>query len=361
LVNVIFLFAVLLSMEFRELVGRFRWRSFEDYLGEEDSVLAEDVRFFRRVRGELRRFVEGLRGFRDRLRRIDLGRVDVFRSLLYEGRVCGVDGTIAVYPTPIGVKCRIGVIAVNYAGGRLEKVVYVSDANLIDEELRRVDELLSSLERVVRFSRLLYRTVMLYEERRIALERDEDWRIVHGPLIPLEFRLGRLGVEGVLEACLELGAKLIDDGHVIGVLSSTNRLRIASLGYILNPGEYLYVGELGRIMEAEKRRLTAEEESLVDDFISKYGSKVALGIYRVGARSFVFEARKDFFDDAAHLIIADSLNNRFKGFPLLLDYADSMCRTLLNSSDFERKIENMYLIEEGEEGLLSFDERRLRG
>jgi len=38
-----------------------------------------------------------------------------------------------------------------------------------------------------------------------------------------------------------------------------------------------------------------------------------------------------------------------------------MCRTLLNSSDFERKVENMYLIEESEEGLLSFDERRLRG
>ena len=50
---------------------------------------------------------------------------------------------------------------------------------------------------------------------------------------------------------------------------------------------------------------------------------------------------------AARIIARDSLFQREKGFPLLLDYADNLCSTLFKASDFNNIIE-FKLAQEGE-------------
>jgi len=349
-----------LSEGFKALARGLRWRKVDDYIGEEAQVVEEDVRRMARLREAMRRRAESLPGFRERLFRVSREGVEWGWEVLHGGDVAGVDGTLAMYPTPVGYKCRIGVVAVNYVGDRVEEAVYVSDAHMVDEEAGKIEELLGEMERVSRVSSLLYRALMLYKERELALERREDWRLVHGPLVPLEMRLSRLGVTDSLQTCLELAGRIVEDGGVIGVLSSTSRLRLLNLGYLLKPGEYLFIGSAGDLMRREKRGLAPWEEELVDEFIRGYGDRISVGIFRAGPRAYVFEAREDVFHEAARIVMADSLHNRVRGFPALLDYADSVCRSLLSPEEFRVRVEQKLLEVEGDEGIYAFDERRLR-
>ncbi len=347
-------------MDYRGLLDTLSWSKLEEYLVGESSLLEEEAE---EVRDSMRRFrqrILGIRKLRQRIFSPELVDLEEAWSLLREGRVAGVDGTLSLYPTPIGFRCRIGVVAVNYVGEKISEAVYISDAMLIDEELEKIEDILEEIERLSKLSPLLYRSIMLHKEREFALSRDEEWKILHGPLVPLEMRLGRLGVPGALEANLELGRKLVEYGKVIGVLSSTNRLRLLNLGYVLKPGEYMLVGNAGRLMEAEKRRVTREEERLLDEFIREYGSRIIVGIYRVSSKAYIFEAVDEFFHDAAKIVMADSVNSSVKGFPLLLDYADRVLSSILSSQAFMERIEHSLLKAGGEEAFIAFSERRMR-
>jgi len=348
-----------LDLSFKRIYSKMKWDSLEDFLDKGSIILNNEIRHLVEHKRRLRDRISKLKGVKER---ITSPTEDEYRralNLLKEGRVCGIDGTLSVYPTLIGAKCRIGVVVVNYKWDRVERVIYISDTMLIDSELKDPVKLLERVERVGRVSTLLYKFIMLYKERELATLRDEDWRLVHGPLVPLEMRLGRLGVKGALTSSLELAKRLIETESVVGVLSSTVHLRLLSLGYLLNSGEYMYVMDAGDLWRAQKRGIGVEEP-LVDDFIEKYGDKVGIGIYRIGARVYTFQAPKRRFREAASIVIIDSLNNRVQGFPLLLSYADSVCRTLLSSEVFKEQIENTLLLEEGEEGFMHLDERRLR-
>ena len=348
-----------LGLDYRRIVEGFSWKSFDEYVLDEDFRLSGEVSRILELTSRYRERIMGLRGVAERIKSIDSGMLGRMRNLLYSGRVSGVDGTLSLYPTPTGYKCRIGVVSVNYVGDRVEKVVYVSDENLIDRGLERIEDVFENIESIARFSPLLYKSIMLYKEREIALNDKSDWRLVHGPLIPLELRLSRLGVDGVLETNLELAVKLIEDGHIIGVLSSSSRLRLLNIGYLLKPGEYMYVGDIGRIWEAEMMR--GGRNPLLQDFIKNYGDKVSIGLFKAYRKVYVFEACKKFFDEAGHLVMADSLPNRFRGFPFLLDYADRICRSILSSEEFSEILEYKLMLMEGDDAFMSIDERRMRG
>ena len=201
---------------------------------------------------------------------------------------------------------------------------------------------------------------MLYKERELALQRPEKWKLIHGPLVPLEMRLGRLGVSGALKANLELAEELLKRGNIAGVMSSTSRLRLLNLGYLLRPGEYITAAKASAFMKAEKRRLTREEERLLDWFIEQHGDEITVSVYKAGSKAYVFEAPANQVDEAASIIIADSRHTGMKGFPLLLDYADKVASTLLSAEEFKQKFEQQLLRAQGLEAIMSFDERRMR-
>lgn len=347
-------------IDYSGLLKSLKWRSFEEYVVYEEEVIEREAR---RIAEDARRIREralSIEGVRERIREASRDRVRWARGVLREGRVVGVDGSMALYPTPTGQRCRIAVASVNYRGENVFEAVYLSDLDFVDEDVEDIMGLLREAERFSRLSPLLYRSIMLYEERRQALERGEEWKMLHGPIVPLEMRLGRLGVSGVLEENLRLAERLVDYGKVVGVLSSTSRLRLLNLGYLLRPGEYMYVARASRIMRDEARRVPRDEREILDDFIEEYGERVVVGLFRVGGKAYVFEAVEEFFDEAAHIVIADSVVNAFKGFPLLLDYADRVVGRVLSSRVFAERFE-YGLASRGVEGFeMYFDERRMR-
>ncbi|MCD6369131.1 MAG: hypothetical protein J7L38_04955 [Thermoproteales archaeon] len=350
-----------LNINFRELVQGLKWMNIHEFADVEEDTLLRDVKSFSKYRNRLRKRLEEVEGFRERIKRIDRRFLEEAFLNLKEGEAYGIDGTLNVYPTPFGTKCRIGVVAVNYAGERLEETVYVSDTMFIDEEFTdNIVEFLKNVEKVYRFSELFYRSLMLYKEREVALKYGGKYRLVQGPLMPLELRIGRMGIEGFLEESLLLGARLIEDGKVAGVLSTSRHLRLISVGMLLKPGEYMYLTDLRRLIKSEVRRLLPEEEKLVEDFAEKHASKIGVGVYKISAKPYLFQAPKERFDEFAHLIMADALNNRMHGFPLLLAYADNICRRMFSPEDFRQRLESIILRCEGDDAAFFFDERRLR-
>jgi len=84
----------------------------------------------------------------------------------------------------------------------------------------------------------------------------------------------------------------------------------------------------------------AQEKKVLTNLRDEYLAKIKIGVFRVGPKPYVFEAHEDYFNEAAALVIRDSLNQSLRGFPLLIDYADCVCRRILAADDFNKLIEH---------------------
>jgi len=181
---------------------------------------------------------------------------------------------------------------------------------------------------------------MSYKEREISLKRPEEWKFIHGTLVPLELRVPRLG-KGAFEAALNLSKKLLDYKKCVGVISSSTRFNYIAAGLVLNPGQYMWTIPVGEAVaeEIEEAIGNARERKELENFKEKYLDNLKLGVFRIGPKPYLFEAHEEYFDEAASLVIADSLHQQLRGFPLLIDYADSICKSVLSPDDFSKTID----------------------
>src|SRR6266581_8578846 len=302
---------------FREIIDPSRWKRFEEYAPELQKRLAEDLRKAedrnRSLVGPTRKLLE---------REFDIKSVSDkdlkwAEHQLYATNVCAVDGTYSSYSLLSGVRGQIGVAAVSYANQNIEEVLFVFEPDF-ETETEDVADILQrrkSSERTV--SSMVIRAVMLFTERRIALERPEEWKLVHGALVPYELRTG-LGRYRALPVCLGIAEKIIENKHAIGVIESSTHDELRSIGLALNPAQREYVAlknfadELQSYLYGDDFTSAAhfneEDRKLVDDFKDRFGHQLMIGLYRVGPKSYVFEAHKDFFDQAAALLARDSLH-----------------------------------------------------
>jgi hypothetical protein len=81
-----------------------------------------------------------------------------------------------------------------------------------------------------------------------------------------------------------------------------------------------------------------EDEKIFEEFVNEYCDNIRIGVYRVGYKPYVVHAHKEVFDEAMALVMKDAENQPMRGFPLLLDYADTICSGLLSDSEFHKQI-----------------------
>jgi hypothetical protein len=123
----------------------------------------------------------------------------------------------------------------------------------------------------------------------------------------------------------------------------------------LNPGEYFLLKhrDVGSALIYESNLLAYKEKWRDEDFLRvnhflQHDAPVLkIGIIKISQRPYVFQAHEKYFDFAARVIARDSLFQKEKGFPLLIDYADNLCSTFFKASDFNKIIEYQ-LAKEGE-------------
>jgi hypothetical protein len=276
---------------------------------------------------------------------------EVHHGLLFNGAVEACDGTSIVHDTLPVTITQIGVCLVSYQGDQgsyvhriFRRDVRVRGTDPVDEAMEVLDRRRqrtgfdNSSRRDV-MSDLLRRGIMAYAERAVLLRRsDALWRMGHGNPAPYELLTGS-GSRELLESSLGLLRELVlDHQRFVFVPSAPADRMLLTIGNALRPLEYAIVDTLSdrinRVVEqGHYRGDWASLVSGVREFAADAGSKVIIGVYRASAMSppHMFFAHADHVHKAAMIAMADSTLQEHRGFPMMIDLADSICRTTFGS------------------------------
>lgn len=339
------------------------WNDYSEFIGQVPGLIHEEV--LKNDESE-RKLLSDLKNSEE-FKSLQIRNIDEYKEkaeqLLSKGDVVGIDGTMSKYDFLSGTRCQIGVVAVNYLGEKIQHSFFISQASLRDEPEGVLERIAQRAESEDNLSDMHLRGLMMYREREAGLDPmfDKKYLLYHGPLLPFELMSG-LGRLRALDVTLELLKKVVSSNRAISIISSSSYKDYLYFGLALKPGEYLTSESytLANHLKNQSDFLTysnkwrEEERKKVQDFINDYASQIMIGVIKVSHRPYVFHAHKSIFDLAAAIIGKDSMFQRQKGFPLLIDYADNLCSEYFSSSQFNRMVEwelakkDTFLSESGE-------------
>ncbi len=354
------------KITFSDLLNQRKWEDYKAFISEASSVyvseIEEDLKREASLRKRLRTEILE-KNFSVRRYQPLLGKAE---DLLFSGQVVGIDGTVSRVRTLSGLRCQIGIVAVNYFNEKIRKSYFISEASL-QEETNDVVEVLKHREAKNRvISDMVVRALMLYREREVAVRKEfrNGYKLLHGPLLPWELMTG-LGRLRALEATLDILEQIINDKRCFSIVSSSSQEDYLTLGSALQPGEYFVdegftcgdeIGGNEDFMTEKKWR--PGELDRMREFLAKSGAKIWVGVIKISDRPYVFHAHRDNFDLAAAIIARDALLQREKGFPMLIDYADALCSGYFPPSDFTNML--AYKLARRGEFLAEMPEQSLR-
>lgn len=290
--------------------------------------------------------------------KVPLDRLEMcHKKVLFPGRVEACDGiTVAHEGLSLDV-VEVGVCLVSYRGDQGSWVHRLFRRDLRFRPADAVQEAMTLLER--RFSGesdavqrglsdLARRGIMAFAERAILVDRSRaEWRMGHGPVIPVELLTG-CGSPEFFERSLDYLFRLCLDHKKFVFVPSAGGMRfLNTIGDALMPMEYAIVdtaeGQIERILRG--RRYPRKQRALLEDFAAQVGPAIVIGVYRVSrySRSRVFYAPASYPHEAALIAMADSSLQEHKGFPTLLDLASNICRTTFASEVLLDSIRMAYL------------------
>lgn len=332
---------------FDEMVDLQKWQEVEEFYRGADDLISSDVREAVNLRKRLRQeLLESDPTIVEKIRRPSTEMIKWAKEQLFGGRVCGVDGTLSRSPSLSGGRARIGIAATTYEGDKIQRVLYVSYRQMAGSVTSAM-EYFKQLKRVNKTSELLLRAVMAFAERSLALQRREDWKLVHGEFLPYEL-WAALGTGRPLRTRLDLATRLVQAKKVIAVVEDSKNVELLNAGELLGPGEYLEARELrvdlmeylrGKSGDVRAAHFNKREEREFEEFSQRYGPDIRVGLFKAGFKTYIFHAHKEVFHEAAALVLADASHQPMRGFPLLLDYADRLLRHYLAQSDFDQQIQ----------------------
>lgn len=292
----------------------------------------------------------------------------VHRGLLFNGSVEACDGTSMMHDSlPITI-AQIGVSLVSYQGNQGTWVhrLYRRDLRVSGgpDPLEEIFALLQQRQRRDstdadtrttrdRLSDFTQRGIMAYAERAILLHKSSAlWRMGHGHPVPYELLTGGgLVINGhmpLLTESMRMWRELLA-GHKrwVFVTSAPADRVLLTLGDALRPLEFALVGTPLRSMREITRGNLPEGKGLKREaqaFVEEVGPLIVIGLYRVSpqAPARLFYAHRDFVCEAALVAMADSVLQEHRGFPMLIDLADLVCRTTFGPDAFRNVIQQAY-------------------
>jgi hypothetical protein len=283
------------------------------------------------------------------------------RGLLFNGGVEACDGTNVIHDTlPLSIT-QIGVCLVSYHG---EQGSWVHRLFRRDLRLRGEDPVQEALEMLERrrdrdgvgvesrrsqMSELTRRSIMAYAERAILLDKSTArWRMGHGNPAPYELLTGYWAHHpDMVEAALGLMRSLVlDHQRFVFVPSAPRRRDLLTIGNALNGLEYLILFTLedDLVTMVEKGGYRGEIRARMADFAHEVGSQIVAGLYRVSeaAPPYLFYAHVQHSRMAALIAMADSTLQLHRGFPMLIDIADTVCRSVFGADGFTSSVRLAY-------------------
>jgi hypothetical protein len=146
----------------------------------------------------------------------------------------------------------------------------------------------------------------------------------------------------LVRASLVLMTRLVlEHRRFVFVPSSTNARELLTIGNALQPLEYAIIDtqedNLGRIAAGHYRGDAWEGvNDQVNKFVKDCGPNIVIGMYRASqlAPAQMFYSHIDHAHEAALVVLADSVLQQHRGFPMLIDLADGVCRASFGGETF---------------------------
>jgi len=345
-----------MAITFQDILNQKSWTRFEDYVSEGikhySDDLSKEIEKGKKLKVQIRKFLK--KNFT--IKKIPSGLTEI-ENLLKTGQVIGIDGTVAQHKTISGTMAQIGVVAVNYLKEKIQHAYFISEAHY-KQDIEEITDYLYAHEPVNRIlSGPVIRAILLYREREIGLSDQfkDKFKMYHGPLLPFELLAnpGRAEFK-ILDVTLKTLQAIIQNKKCFSIVSRSQNDAYLRLGLSLTPGEYIELRkDVGkeliedRSLVSKPEKWRDEEYIQVTEFLNTTASKLKVGLIKISHRPYVFHAHQDNFDRAAQIIARDSYYQKEKGFPLLIDYADTLCSSYFKATDFN-KIVNYQLASKGE-------------
>lgn len=290
---------------------------------------------------------------------------NIHRSLLFNGGVEACDGTNIVHDSLPVTIAQIGVSLVSYQGDQGTWVHRLFRRDLRVGGLDPVQEVFELLERRQKrgstdassprdhLSDFARRGIMAYAERAILLHKSQAvWRMGHGHPVPYELLTGGgLVIDGdmpLLRRSMQMWRELLTQQKrwVFVTSAPSDRVQL-TLGDALYPLEFAIIDTPLQSMRDIAAGHLPESTGLkkaTQEFVEEVGPQIVTGVYRVSAQSPVrlFYAHRDYAHLAALIVMADSVLQEHRGFPMLIDLADLVCRTTFGADTFKNIVQQAY-------------------
>lgn len=287
--------------------------------------------------------------------RSDLERIH--KGLLFNGGVEACDGTSVVHDTIPLTITQIGVCLVSYNGQQGSWAHRLFRRDLRSRLSDPIEEVVTVLERRERregqgqgadaISELARRGIMAYAERAILKDKSSAaWRMGHGSPAPYELLTGLWASHNdKLQVSLDLIGWYVQHKRFVFVPSAPRKRHWLMIGNALNPLEFTIVQTLQpEVQTMIDRGHYRETKKAMDEFCMEVAPKIVVGLYRVweGAPPYIFYAHIDHAEMAAHIAMADSMLQEHRGFPMLIDLADTVCGTTFGMDSFVSSVQMAY-------------------
>jgi hypothetical protein len=291
--------------------------------------------------------------------RADLERVH--SGLLFNGGVEACDGTSVVHDTVPLTITQIGISLVSYNGQQGSWVHRLFRRDLRAHVSDPVQEVLDVLEKRERreaqglgtdsLSELARRGIMAYAERAILAQKsDASWRMGHGSPAPYELLTGLWSSQrNRIEISLNLIRwYILEHKRFVFIPSAPRKRHWLTIGNALNPLEFAIVQTLRpdvqHMIDAGGYRDESGVRPAMQEFCEQVAPYIVVGLYRVweGSPPYLFYAHVDHAEMAAHIAMADSVLQEHRGFPMLIDLADTVCRTTFGVDSFVPSVQMAY-------------------
>lgn len=282
-------------------------------------------------------------------------------GLLFNGGVEACDGTSVVHDTLPLTITQLGICLVSYNGQQGSWAHRLFRKDLRERMADPVDEVLAVLERREKreaqglggdsMSELARRGIMAYAERAILCTKSTaPWRMGHGSPAPYELLTGLWSSQyDRIKLPLELIEwYVMEHKKFVFVPSAPRKRHWLTIGNALNPMEFAIVQTLEPEIDEMIERGGYRDESGVRPAMKKFSkevaSKIVVGLFRVweGAPPYLFYAHTDYAEMAAHIAMADSVLQEHRGFPMLIDLADTVCSSTFGVDSFMSSVQMAY-------------------
>lgn len=363
-----------------DVISKSPWSDLERHLDDLKERVDSSVRKTNDLRAKYRKeLLEQNPGIVNNIKRPSEQALQNAQQLLMSGTVAASDGTVSPVALLGGSKIQVGVIIVFNKGHIVDYVTKIFETE-ITQDTGSAIEYFQNLRGTRKISNLVARAVMLFGERKLLLEHEADWRMMHGELLPHELRTGA----GKPQQNLPLAFQLIDDyvekKNFLAISEASDDIDILNAAIILEPGEYIYIKSLTDVLELflngdestgqARANFTNRDLDKFREFIRRVGDKIAIVLVKAGNKPFLMECPADQVEEAVALFFADSLWTRgfdlhgssltVRGFPYHIDLADQVARTLIKGSDFQNYVESRLFDVGIESGFFDIDPRKTR-